>query len=120
MAKYMLLLYDSPAKWIDVFPDEMQKAIQKYKAWGDKLKKLGIYVSSHKLADDAGKVLRGRRSPRVIDGPYPARVKEVLGGYFMIEAPSYDDAVGHSRDCPHLEYGGTIEVRQVDPMVGSA
>jgi hypothetical protein len=38
----------------------------------------------------------------------------------MIDAPTYDDAVGHSRDCPHLEYGGTIEVRQVDPMVGSA
>jgi hypothetical protein len=76
-------------------------------------------VSSHKLADDAGKVLRGRSQARITDGPY-SETKEVLGGYFMIEAPSYDDAVGHSRDCPHLEYGGTIEVRQVDPMVGSA
>jgi hypothetical protein len=119
MAKYMLLLYDNRANWTDISPDEMQTAIQKYKAWGDKLKKLGIYVSSHKLADDAGKVLRGRSQPRVTDGPY-SETKEVLGGYFMIEAPSYDDAVGQSRDCPHLEYGGTIEVRQVDPMAGDA
>jgi hypothetical protein len=119
MAKYMLLLYDNRAKWTDISPDEMQKAIQKYRAWGDKLKQLGIYVSSHKLADDAGKVLRGRSQARVTDGPY-SETKEVLGGYFMIEAPNYDDAVGQSRDCPHLEYGGTIEVRQVDPMTGGA
>lgn len=31
----------------------------------------------------------------------------MLGGYYMIEAASYDQALERSRDCPHLEYGGT-------------
>jgi len=43
-----------------------------------------------------------------------SETKEVLGGYYIIEAASYDQAIERSRDCPHLEYGGTIEVRQVD------
>ena len=50
---------------------------------------------------------------RVTDGPY-AEVKEVVGGYFLIRASSYDVAVEIARTCPHLRYGGRIEVRQVD------
>jgi hypothetical protein len=69
MAKYMLLLYDNRANWTDISPDEMQKAIQKYKAWGDKLKRLGIYVSSHKLADDAGKCCAGAAIHESPTGP---------------------------------------------------
>jgi hypothetical protein len=37
----------------------------------------------------------------------------VLGGYYTIEAASYDEAIARTNDHPHLEYGGTIEVRQV-------
>ena len=34
----------------------------------------------------------------------------------MIEAPSYEQAIEYARDCPQLDYGGTIEVRQIDTM----
>ena len=40
----------------------------------------------------------------------------MLGGYYMIEAASYEQAIDYARDCPQLDYGGTIEVRQVDVM----
>jgi hypothetical protein len=50
--------------------------------------------------------------PRATDGPY-SETKEVLGGYYTIEAASYEEAVLRANDHPHLEYGGTIEVRQV-------
>jgi len=114
MAQYMLLLYDDPSSWATLSPEEIQKAIEKYMAWGAKLRQQGIFLASHKLADDAGRVLRGRGGQtRVTDGPY-SETKEVLGGYYLIEAESYDQAVERSRDCPHLAYGGTIEVRQVD------
>ena len=72
--------------------------------------------ASDKLTDEPGKVMRRKDSQvRVTDGPY-SESKEVLGGYYMIEAPSYDKAIDYARDCPQLEYGGTIEVRQVDVM----
>jgi hypothetical protein len=116
MPQYMLLLYGNPEKWKDVSPQEMQKAIEKYVAWGARLQNEGVLKASHKLMDDAGKVIRPNgKSFRATDGPY-SEAKEVLGGYYLIEAPNYDAAVKQCHDSPQLEYGGTIEVRQVDPM----
>ena len=114
MPKYMLLLHDNPASFADVSPEQMQKVIEKYMAWGDKLRQAGQMHAGDKLTDEPGKVVRRRDGQvRVTDGPY-SETKEVLGGYYIIEAASYDQAIERSRDCPHLEYGGTIEVRQVD------
>ena len=119
MPSYMLLLYDNPANWQNLSPEDMQKAIEKYMGWGEKLRSSGIFLASHKLADDAGKVMRGRGQVRVTDGPY-SETKEVLGGYYLIKAANYNEAVARARDCPHLEYGGTIEVRQVDRISEAA
>jgi hypothetical protein len=88
MAKFMLLLYDNPTDWSKVSPDEMQKAIEKYMAWSKK----PFTVDSLRLADDAGKVIRPEKgNARVTDGPY-SESKEVLGGYYIIEAADYDEA----------------------------
>jgi len=119
MAQYMLLLYDDPANWAGISPEEMQKAIEKYVAWRHKLQAQGIFAGSHKLAGDMGRVLRKRDGkPRVTDGPY-SETKEVLGGYFILTAAGYDEAVEHARGCPHLDYGGTIEVREVDALTAT-
>ena len=117
MPKYMLLLYDNRSNWQSVSPEEMQKAIEKYVAWGARLRGKNALVASHKLADDVGKVMRGKGQVRVTDGPY-SETKEVLGGYYLVEAPDYNTAVEYCKDSPHLEYGGTIEVRVVDNMGG--
>lgn len=109
MAKYMLLLYDNPMKWGALSPEEMQKAIEKYGAWTKK----PFTVDSKRLAEDVGKVIRLEAGkPRATDGPY-SETKEVLGGYYIIEAADYDEAVKLSLEHPHVEYGGAIEVRHV-------
>jgi len=119
MPSFMLLLYDNPANWANISPEDMQKAIEKYMAWGSKLESSGVLVASHKLADEPGKVMRGKGQARVTDGPY-SETKEVLGGYYLVKAANYKEAVEISRGCPSLEYGGTVEVRQVDPMMDAA
>jgi hypothetical protein len=117
MAKYMLLLHDDPSTWATISPEQMQRAIEKYVAWGAKLRQAGVLVSSDKLTDDPGRVVRGRNGQvRVTDGPF-SEAKEVLGGYYTIKAATYDEAAKLVEDCPHLEYGGTIEIRQVDEIV---
>lgn len=116
MAKYMLLLHDNPSSFGNLSPEQMQKVIEKYMKWGESLRKAGVMHAGDKLTDEPGKVMRRTDGQvRVTDGPY-SESKEVLGGYYMIEAPSYEKAIDHARDCPQLEYGGTIEVRQVDKM----
>ena len=49
---------------------------------------------------------------RTTDGPY-SETKEVLGGFFIIEAANYEEAVERASDHPTLEYGGTLEIRQI-------
>jgi hypothetical protein len=109
MPQYMLLLYDNPADWQKVSPEEMQKAIEKYREWTTK----PFTVDSKRLAGDAGKVVRPHNGKgRATDGPY-SETKEVLGGFYLINASTYDEAVQRALEHPHLEYGGTIEVRQL-------
>jgi hypothetical protein len=109
----MLLLRDNPESFRNLSPDEIQRIIEKYRAWGRKLQQAGLLVASHKLRDEGGRIVRRQgKELRVLDGPF-SEAKEVLGGYFLIEAADYEQAVEHSRDCPHLDYG-SIEIRAVD------
>ena len=107
MSQFMLLLYDDSSRWEKLSPEEMQKAIEKYMAWTKKS------VDSKRLEGDVGKVIRPQGGkPRAADGPY-TESKEILGGFYTIEAANYDEAVQKAMTHPHLEYGGTVEVRKV-------
>lgn len=116
MPQFMLALYDPPeamGRFQRLSPEEIQKVIEKYRAWTTKVRENGRYVASQKLKDEGGRVLRKREGQfRVMDGPF-SETKEVLGGFYVIEAASYDDAIAQIRDHPHLEFG-TIELREVD------
>jgi hypothetical protein len=52
--------------------------------------------------------------PVVTDGPF-AESKEVLGGYWMIDVKSREEAVGWAKQCPASE-NEIIEIRQVQEM----
>jgi len=106
--QFMLLLYDDPTGWAKLSPEEMQKAIEKYQAW----MKMPFTVDSKRLGEDRGKVVRSHNGkPRATDGPY-SETKEVLGGFYLIEAADYDEAVSRALGHPHVEHG-TIEVRKL-------
>ena len=116
MPKYMILLHDSPEAFANVSPQQMQGVIEKYMAWGEKLRASGAMIAGEKLTDEPGKVMRGKAGQvRVTDGPY-SEAKEVLGGYYIVQADNYAKAVEIARDCPQFEFGGTIEVREIDAM----
>jgi hypothetical protein len=118
MAKYILFLHESPSAFGNPSPEEMQAIIGRYRAWRKKMMDEGRMLGSNKLMDEGGKHLRrvGDRL-EVQDGPY-AEAREVLGGYFMLEAADYDEAVSLANSCPHLDFGW-IEVRQVHEMPGA-
>ncbi len=109
MAKFMLLLYENPEGWKKLSPEEMQTALEKYMAWAHK----PFTVDSQRLASEPGRILRPRNGrTSVTDGPY-SETKEILGGYYTIEAADYDAAIKLALEHPHLEYGGVIELRHV-------
>jgi len=112
MSQFLLLLHHNPSFMQGISPEEMQKAVEKYMAWTKK----PFTVDSKRLAPDPGRVIRSNGGkPRIADGPY-SETKEVLGGFYLIEAANYDEAVQRALDHPHLEHGGTIEVRELYRM----
>ena len=114
MDGFMLLLHDPTTAGEDLSPEEIQKIIADYVAWSRKIAAEGRLIDGAKLTDEGGRHIRNTDGGiRVTDGPY-AEVKEALGGYFAIEAEDYDEAVEISKTCPHLKYGGWIELRKID------
>jgi len=116
MPSYMLLLHQSPSKFQDLAPEDIQQIITRYTAWRSELVRQNKLRSGEKLTNDGGRRLRIQGDQvSVTDGPY-SEAAEVLGGYFTIEAANYDEAVAIARTCPHLAGTQWIEIRQVDAV----
>lgn len=113
MPQYVLLLHDPVGAFDDVSPEEIQAIILRYKNWAESLAAKGNLRGGHKLQDGTGRVLRQQSGKlNITDGPY-SETKEVIGGFFLIEAAGYEEAVALTSDCPHLDYG-TVELREVE------
>ena len=94
-------------------PEEMQANMGKWMAWIDKLNKAGKYVAGEPLLP-GGKLIKGNNK-NATDGPY-TEGKEVVGGYFIVNAKDYDEAVKLCADYPDYGVGGSIQVRQIMKM----
>ena len=92
--------------------EQMQQSMGKWMAWIDKLAKAGKYESGEPLLP-TGKIISGSNKT-VTDAAF-AEGKEIIGGYYLIEAENYDKAVEFASDCPHLDFG-TIEVRAIHKL----
>lgn len=114
MAKFLFLLQDNPASFANFSPQQIQNVVMEYKQWAHRMAAAGKLLAGEKLADDGGKVISKRgNAVSVMDGPF-AEAKEVLGGFFMIEAADYAEAVEIARSCPHVQYGASTHVRLVE------
>ena len=110
MAEYMLLL--KGGEFGGYSPEEAQKIVEKYMGWADRLREKGIHRGGNELKS-GGHVISVKNG-RVVDGPF-TETKEAVGGYFQIVADSMEEAVEISRSCPHLEFKGDIEIREINP-----
>ncbi len=110
MPQFMLLLHrDDNAPGWKSSPEEMQQALAKYLEWRRK----PFVVDGRRLEDSGRLMKKSQDRVTVTDGPF-SEAREVLGGYYSIEAQSYDHAVELAGDHPHLDFG-TVEVRQLVP-----
>ena len=99
-------------------PEEMQKIAGLWMDWFKKLSDQGTAVAGHPL-ESTGKIISGKNGRTVADGPF-AESKEAIGGYFMLNVKTLEEAVAIGQQCPGLAYGATVEVRpllEVCPMM---
>lgn len=116
MARFMLLLHDDPAYFASMTPAQMGEIIERYSAWSARLAEQGRLSGGEKLKDHGGRALR-RQGGRVVasDGPY-VEAKDVVGGFFIIEAASMQEAEALVQDCPHLAGPNWIELREIEEL----
>jgi len=88
-------------------PEGMQAQMQKWMDWIQRLRTQGKYIAGDPL-QGGGKVLKSRKI--ITDGPF-AEGKEIVGGYFLVNAETLDEASELAKDCPIFESGGSVEVR---------
>ena len=87
--------------------------LERYMTWIRALRDSGRYVGSYKLHDQSGRRLT-IRGGEVIDGPF-IESKDAVGGIFVVEAASLDEAAEIARSCPNLDLqNGYMEVRVVE------
>ena len=107
MAQFMLLLHQAPNYNTDLPREKMMEMTRKYIAWADGLRQKGQMVGGEKLTASGGRQLRSSGGKLVAsDGPY-AEAKDVIGGYFVLEAKDLAEAEAIARDCPHLALSPT-------------
>jgi hypothetical protein len=108
--QYMLLFRGND--WYKgLSPEQMQKVMNDWYAWFERLLATGKAVAGSPLEPE-GKVVSGRSGRVVVDGPF-AEAKEAVGGYFLLQVNSIDEAVAIAKDCPGLPHGSIVEVRPV-------
>ncbi|HEX3548873.1 MAG TPA: YciI family protein [Candidatus Elarobacter sp.] len=115
--KYMLLIYGPPNDR-EPTPEEWAASMPEWEAFSEGLRARGALVDAAPLAGVASattvRVRDGKRA--VTDGPF-AETKEILGGYYIVEAPSIDGALEAAAMCPGAKYG-SVEVRPVVDVGG--
>jgi hypothetical protein len=110
--RYMLLI-SSHKDQAPPLKTEMETLVQGHVRFGEKLRAAGKYVAAERLRPDSEasriRVKAGQR--QVMDGPF-AETKEALGGFYLIECDTREEAVEWAKQIP-LREGGVVEVRPV-------
>ena len=111
--QYMLLIYDDESHWRDLPEGERNSIMQEYFSFTEALRDSGKYVAGDALqpTGTAKSVQVREGAPLTTDGPF-AETKEQLGGYYLVDVDSEDEALEWAARIPSARWG-TIEVRPV-------
>jgi hypothetical protein len=111
--QFMLLIYGSAGSWDSLSDDERTAVYEEYYALSQDLREQGKLVSANELqpTSTATTVTVREGDAVVTDGPF-AETKETLGGYYLIEADSLDEALQWAARIPAARTG-KVEVRPV-------
>ena len=113
MTKYLYLFRGGDDKMAEASPEELQAHMQKWGVWMQGLAEQGKLIDGLPL-NKGGKVVK-QSGELIHDGPYTEGA-EIVGGYMMVNADSFEDAVEISKGCPIYENGGSTEVREIMNM----
>lgn len=111
MAQYLILIYEDEAQYATATPEVWNEVREAHSMFAAEVERLGAKVVGGNGLQPTGTAtsIRGAGA-EVTDGPF-VETKEVLGGFYLIEATDLDQALAVGKLCP-ARFGG-VEVRPV-------
>jgi hypothetical protein len=91
-SRFVLLLHETPATASLGTREDL--LVDEYRRWARTVSAGGNAIRGDKLKAEPG---------------------HTLSGFFVLEAPSLDAARAIAASCPHVKYGGRVEVREIEP-----
>jgi hypothetical protein len=114
--KYVMLICGDMSVYDDLSAAEREAGYAEIYAHIEKWEKLGRYVDGGAELQDprTARTIRANGSGGIVvtDGPY-TELKELIGGFMMIEADSLEDAVETASEWPGIKFGSSVEVRPI-------
>lgn len=106
-AQFVLFVHND-----DIPPADPMQQVEEYGAWLTQIKADRIAGGEH--LHDQGWVLNSSEGKGIeVTTQDKFAGREEIGGYFMFEATDASEAVAIARTCPHLNYKGTLELREI-------
>ena len=111
--QYLLLIHDDEAHWGEMPEDERNAIYGEYMKFTDDVQSAGVLVGANQLQPSGTATVVHVQDGKTLttDGPF-AETKEVLGGYYLIDVGTLDEALEWAAKIPSARYGH-IEVRPV-------
>jgi hypothetical protein len=111
--EYLALIYADEAVWERMPDAERESAYEQYAEFARAARDAGVLVGGNELGStSSATTVRVRDDERLVsDGPY-AEVKEALGGYFILDCGTVDDALDWAARIPAAAHGA-VEIRPV-------
>lgn len=110
MNKYLLLLHEQTENMKNLSPSEMEELISSHMDWANQLAEQGHLISGDGL-QETGVKITGKES--IVSDSMYLEAKEMIGGYYLIQAVNLDEAIEISKQCPCHHWGGTTEIRPI-------
>ena len=117
---YMLLIIEPPDQRATRTEAEGREVYARMQRFGEQLRAQGKLKAVESLASQARAVrVRSRDGKaQLLDGPF-TEAKEMVGGFFLLDCASLDEAVAIASRCPAAEWA-TVEVRALAPCFDSS
>lgn len=111
--EYVLLIYQSDAEWGKLSERERAAIYPEYGQFSRSIRESGHFRAGNQLkAVSSATTVRVRDGKKLVtDGPF-AETKELLVGYFVIEAKDLDEAISIAARIPSSRFGA-VEVRPI-------
>ena len=109
MGQYLILIYEDEKRYAEASPEVLNEVMEAHGRFAEQVPALGAkLLGGHALQPTT--TATTIRADVVTDGPF-VETKEVLGGYYLIEAADLDQALEVGKLCP-ARFGG-VEVRPI-------